>query len=74
MPPLKSNLVYFTDDFKTCLKTLTTLLWSFSRKDTDIKDSHEKVRDDSNIISFPFFGFCGCPVQSIQDVLPKRRE
>lgn len=31
-------------------------------KDTDIKDSHKKVRDNSYIVSFAFFGFSGRPV------------
>ena len=45
-----------------------------SKKDTDIKDSHDEVRNDSYTVSFPFFGFCGCPIQSVQDVLPKGGE
>lgn len=45
-----------------------------NKKDTNIKDSHEEVRDDSYTVSFPFFGFCSCPVESIQDVLTKGGE
>jgi len=47
---------------------------SSNRKDTDIKNGHEKVRDDSYTVSFSFFGFGGRPVKSIQDVLTKGRE
>lgn len=45
-----------------------------SLKDTDINDSHEEVGNDSNIVSFPFFGFCGRPIESVQDVLTKGGE
>lgn len=38
-------------------------------KDTDIKDSHDEVRNDSYTVSFSFFGFCGRPIQSVKDVL-----
>lgn len=44
------------------------------RKDTDINDGHDEVRNDSYTVSFPFFGFCGCPVESVQDVLTKGGE
>lgn len=56
---------------KTCDIHISVAL---NKKDTDIKDGHDEVRNDSYIISFPFFGFCGCPVESIQGVLTKGRE
>lgn len=40
-------------------------------QDTDVEHSHQKVRDHSNVCSLPFFGLCGRPVQSVQDVLAK---
>lgn len=43
-------------------------------KDTDIKDGHDEVRNDSYTVSFSFFGFCGRPVKSVKDVLTKGGE
>lgn len=48
--------------------------FDFGKKDTDIKDSHDEVRNNTYTVSFPVFRFSGCPVQSIQDVLSKRRK
>lgn len=45
-----------------------------NKKDTNIKDGHEEVRDDSYVVSFPFFGFCSRPVESVQDVLTEGGE
>lgn len=45
-----------------------------TKKDTDIKNSHDEMRDDSYTVSFPFFGFCGRPVESIEDVLTEGGE
>lgn len=45
-----------------------------SKKDTDIKNSHDEVRNDTYTVSFPVFRFSGRPVQSVQDVLSKRGE
>lgn len=45
-----------------------------TKKDTDIKNCHEEMRDDSYAVSFPFFGFCGRPVERIQDVLTEGGE
>lgn len=45
-----------------------------TKKDTDINDGHDEVRNDSYTVSFPFFGFCGRPVKSVQDVLTKGGE
>lgn len=44
------------------------------RKDTDINDGHDEVRDDAYTVSFAFFGLCGRPVESVQDVLTKGGE
>lgn len=46
----------------------------WKKKDTDVKDSHEEVWDDSYTVSFALFGFCRCPVQSVKDVLAERGE
>lgn len=43
-------------------------------KDTDVDDGHEEVGDDADAVSLPFFGLCGCPVESVQDVLTKGGE
>lgn len=52
----------------------TPMLLLLKSKDTDIEDCHEEVRDDSYTVPLAFFGFCGCPIQSVQDVLAKGRE
>lgn len=44
------------------------------RKDTDVGDAHEEVRDDSYVRPLPLFGLGGRPVQSVQDVLAEGRE
>lgn len=36
-----------------------------SKKDTDIKNSHDEVRNDTYTVSFPVFRFSGRPVQSV---------
>lgn len=43
-----------------------------SKKDTDVKNSHDEVRNDTYTVSFSVFRFSGRPVQSVQDVLSKR--
>ena len=43
-------------------------------KDTDVEYSHEEVGDDPYAVSLPLFGLRGRPVESVKDVLAKRRE
>lgn len=58
------------------LGRLTTLLALVPgiEKDTDIDDGHEEVWDDADAVSFPFLGFSGRPVESVQDVLTEGGE
>lgn len=43
-------------------------------KDTDIKDSHDEMWNDSYVRSLPGLRLSGGPVQSVQDVLAKGGE
>lgn len=43
-------------------------------EDTDIEHSHKEVRNHAYVCSLLLLRLCGCPVQSVQDVLAKGRE
>lgn len=74
MSSVKRNRRKETSNVNYKINQLVKTVVDLKTKDTDIKDGHDEMRNDSYTVSFPLFGFCGRPVKSIQDVLTKGGE